>query len=121
MIQVVFRFKYNNEEAWVGYTNGVDWEDIFWGIDEFGDPYEADVVRVSNCPIGYCVAWDNNDEFEGWLPINNWLPEKKRQLAEVELSCRVINDAPDEEYWEKPNRAWERHLRTRLEALRGTK
>ena len=39
-MRILFRFVLSNKTVWIGYTEGKTWEEIYNGIDEFGDAYE---------------------------------------------------------------------------------
>ncbi len=69
-MRVIFRFKPDDEKAWVGFAEGRTWEDIADVIDEFGDPNSADIVILPKTyPMGFCIPF-TNDEEEGWDSVD---------------------------------------------------
>jgi hypothetical protein len=49
--------------GWVGLAVAPTMHDIFWAIDEFGDPYDAEIKRAARG--GFCVRGDDDErEFE---------------------------------------------------------
>jgi hypothetical protein len=69
-MRILFRFVLSNKTVWVGYTEGKTWEEIYHGIDEFGDAYEADVIQLHRAvPMRFCVPLMLHKK-AGWVPSN---------------------------------------------------
>lgn len=104
-MKVMFRFKPDNDKAWIGYTEGDTWEDIFMDIDEFGDPYSVDVFKLpSRQYVSFCVPYEYDPKEDYWVA-----------QPELELGGFFLNYPVDAPEWETPNSAWENFLRTRTE------
>jgi hypothetical protein len=49
--------------GWVGLAVAPTMNDIFWAIDEFGNPYDAEIQKTDRG--GFCVRQDGDErEFE---------------------------------------------------------
>lgn len=62
MLAYYFRWPGNN---WVGLAVAPTMNDIFWAIDEFGDPTGVEIQKAARG--GFCVRWDKDgstEEFE---------------------------------------------------------
>ena len=85
----VVAFRFTDEDGptgWVGFATGQDWTELFWTIDEFGDPYCCEYKTLSNYGVGAC--WR-----ETWKPG----PGEHRRLTRsgFELS-ELVPDLLDE-------------------------
>tara|TARA_R110000803_G_scaffold10912_8_gene33204 strand:+ start:166 stop:519 length:354 start_codon:yes stop_codon:yes gene_type:complete len=102
-MRVLFRFKPNDKKAWVGFTEGNTWKDIFWAIDEFGNPFEADVIKLPHkYPISFCVPFANDGD-EGWGTL-----EEGREVGEMLYMAMPDIDGPE---WEtKQAKEWREYI-----------
>ena len=104
-MRVLFRFKPNDKKAWVGFTEGETWEDIFWAIDEYGDPNEAAVIKLPyKYTMGFCVPFSNDPNHDG-----DWEPEDKdREIGEWFWMAIPDIDGPE---WEtRVPKEWREYL-----------
>ena len=107
-MRILFRFIANSEIRWIGYTEGKTWEQIFMAIDEFGDPYAADVIQLHRAvPLRFCVPIILDDE-------NGWIPNDEAS----EISEYFWDSVPEvsDPRWEaktKTQSAWEDYLKNR--------
>jgi len=107
-MKILFRFMISDDEGWIGYTEGRTWEEIFYFIDEFGDPYSADIIRLPpDAPLGVCVPMVYDDE-------NGWIPNDQAS----EISEYFWDRVPDlgDPRWEaktKTQSAWKDYLKNR--------
>jgi hypothetical protein len=70
MIAKYIRFTDSSKEpGWVGLVVGHDMTDLFWTIDEMGDPYSCHLKSIEDrgCAICFKVKYDN-DSPEGVEP-----------------------------------------------------
>jgi|TARA_R110000744_G_scaffold350530_1_gene456239 hypothetical protein len=102
-MRVLFRFKPNDKKAWVGFTEGETWEDIFWAIDEYGDPNETAVIKLPHkYPMGFCVPFTNDGD-EGWSAL-----EEDREIAGEFYESMPDIDGPE---WEtKQAKEWREYI-----------
>jgi len=114
-MRILFRFGGNIEIRWVGYTEGKTWEEIFISIDEFGDPYAADIIQLHRAvPLSFCVPIIPDDE-NGWVPSND-------EASEI---CEYFWDSVPEvsdPRWKaktKTQLAWEDYLKNRTGEVYG--
>ena len=70
MIAVAFRFEDSNL---MGLAFAQNKEDLFWNIDQYGDPYSAELMSLKSCSV--CIAQNLNrtededeDDDEGFTP-----------------------------------------------------
>lgn len=85
---VAFRFLGDEEQptGWVGIAAGRDWKELFWAIDEFGDPSCCDYKTL---PMGGGVCW--HERWEGDAePDVLWY-----KIDETELSEKMPNSRDD--------------------------
>lgn len=107
-MRILFRFIANSEIRWIGYTEGKTWEQIFMAIDEFGDPYAADVIQLHRAvPLRFCVPIILDDE-------NGWIPNDEAS----EISEYFWDSVPEvsDPRWEaktKTQSAWKDYLKNR--------
>ena len=108
-MRILFRFITSNELGWIGYTEGTTWEEIFIAIDEFGDPYSADVIQLHRAtPLSFCVPMILDDE-EGWTPSDD---------DAAEISEYFWNKVPEisDSRWDAETKAqamWQDYLKNR--------
>ena len=110
-MRVLFRFKPNDKKAWVGFTEGKTWEDIFWAIDEYGDPNETAVIKLPHkYPMGFCVPFTSNPNHDG-----DWESENKdREIAGEFYASMPDIDGPE---WETQSKQWVKYLSDRWEDI----
>lgn len=53
------------ETGWVGVAFGRDWSDVFWAIDEHGDPYSVLLIHITASMRGSFCVLDDYDEDTG--------------------------------------------------------
>jgi len=102
-MKVIFRFKPDDEQAWVGFTEGSTWGEIFWNIDEFGDPFEANVIKLPHkYHMGFCIPF-TNDESEGWDSV-----AEDREVTDMFYEAVPDIDSPE---WEtKESKEWRKYI-----------
>jgi len=108
-MRVLFRFKPEGDKAWVGFVEGRTWDDIFHNIDEFGDPFMADVIKLpADRTMSFCVPYINyadDTEEEVWDTDRD---------DEVEVGDWFHEYPVDSQEWEKNCAAWGKYLITRV-------
>ena len=109
-MRVMFRFKPEGDKAWVGFVEGRTWDDIFHNIDEFGDPYSTDVIKLpADRTMSFCVPYidypEDGTEEGGW----DTDPDD-----EIEVGDWFYEYPPDSPEWEKHRSIWEKYLSTRV-------
>jgi hypothetical protein len=116
-MKILFRFMISDDEGWIGYTEGRTWEEIFYFIDEFGNPYSADIIRLPpDAPIGVCVPMVYDDDL-GWMVGDN-------DDADLEISEYFWDGVPDlgDSRWDaetKAQLAWKDYLKNRTGEVYG--
>ena len=97
-MRILFRFKPEGDKAWVGFVEGRTWDDIFHNIDEFGDPFSADVIKLpADRTMSFCVpyihyadateegGWDTDPDDE--VEVGDWFREYPVDSPEWERDC----------------------------------
>lgn len=78
MLAYLYRFKGSD---WIGVAVGNDKEDVFWVIDEAGDPYNVEIMTLRRGG----VCWESKEESHvtsiepsefviGAISHGNWMP-----------------------------------------------
>lgn len=87
----VVAFRFTSEDGptgWVGFATGQDWTELFWTIDEFGDPYCCEYKTLSKYGVGAC--W-----LETWIPGRG--EDLHLQRSDFEFS-ELVPDLLDEDW-----------------------
>ena len=96
MLAFLLRFlnEHGEPTGWHGAVSASSYKDLFWLIDEFGDPYACEISRIDR--MGICFQTKPDPECEGYL----------NQDGDTELSQSIlINDSI---LWKKPD--WKKLL-----------
>ena len=62
MIACYFRFDINDTSQWQGMAAAINMKDLFWEIDQYGDPYSCEIIEIQ---LGsYCVLAEQIEGME---------------------------------------------------------
>jgi len=93
MIACFFRFVDDEDEptGYAGIAFADNKKDLFWVIDEFGDPYSVQIAKISNS--GMCVKYEMSED-----------EDVDDVYSEVEISERAYYGLTgDKRAWKKPS------------------
>jgi len=91
MIACWFKWDRDGDSAWMGFAMAENKTELFWEIDQYGDPYTCEVI--SERRSGSHCSLVQVDEEDGWRVV----------VERSELEVAEREPLVDDDRWRSPN------------------